>query len=124
MGQYPLLPLPAPKRGDPPTGRRGFPQNKVPSLSPKRQTQRLGPVFRRLADVFTEGRDDVALRNDPSSIAPERVLVLEVAGSLVDFQAVARHVRGLEFLGDEEIMFDPDEDFSVPDTRRGREGQR
>ena len=123
VDQYPLLPLPAPERGDPPAGRAGFHRNHVPSLSPERQAQRLGPVFQRLADVFAEGRDET-LRNDPSSIAPERALVLEVAGSLVDFQATVRRVRGLEFFGDEESMFDPDEDFFVTDTRRGREGQR
>ena len=124
MGQYPLLPLPAPERGDPPTG-RGVPRNNVPSLSPQRQAQRLGPVFQRLVDVFADGRDDVTLlRSDPSSIAPERALVLEVAGSQVDFQAVVRRVGGLEFLGDEEMIFDPDKDFSVPDTRKGREGQQ
>ena len=124
MGQYPLLPLPAPERGDPPTGRRRFPRNNVPSLSPQRQAQRLGPVFQRLADVFTEDRDDVALRNDPSSIAPERALVLEVADSPVDFQAAVRQIQGLEFLGSGETVFDADDDFYVTDTRRGREGQR
>ena len=124
MGQYPLLPLPAPERGDSPTGRRRFPRNNVPSLSPERQAQRLGPVFQRLADVFTEGRDDVTLRNDPSSIAPERALVLEVAGSPVDVQAAVRQIQGLEFLGSGETVFDADDDFYVTDTRRGRKGQR
>ena len=42
--------------------------------------------------------------------------VLEVAGSVVDFQALAARVEGLEFLGDEEIEFEPD-------TRKGREGE-
>ncbi len=42
---------------------------------------------------------------------------------MADFQALVARVGGLEFLGDEEIEFDPDEDFFVIDTRRGREGQ-
>ncbi len=49
--------------------------------------------------------------------------MLEVAGSMVDFQALVARVGRLEFLGDEEIEFDPDEDFFVSDTRRGREGE-
>lgn len=61
--------------------------------------------------------------DDPSSIAPERALVLEVAGSVVDYRALAARVEGLEFLGDEEIEFEPDEDFFEPDTRKGREGE-
>ena len=77
----------------------------------------------RLANVLEEDRDGLSLLDDPSSIAPERALVLEVAGSVVDFQALAARVQGLEFLGDEEIEFDPDEDFFEPDTRMGREGE-
>ena len=78
MDQYPLLPLPAPEQGPTPTGRR-FPPNNVSSLSPDRQAQRLGPVFQHLADVLSEDRDDLTLRNDPSGLAPERALVLELA---------------------------------------------
>lgn len=119
--QYPLLPLPAPERGDPPTGKGGFPRNNVPSLSPERQEQRLGPVFQRLADVLSEGRGDVTLRNDPSSIAPERALVLELAGSQVDVQAAIRPIKGLEFFGSGETVFEPDEDFYVTDKSKNKE---
>ena len=120
MDQYPLLPLPAPEQGTPPT-RRGFPPNNVPSLSPDRQVQRLGPVFQRLADVLSEDRDDLTLRNDPSSLAPERALVLEVPGSQVDVQAAIRQVKGLEFLGSDEALFDSDEDFYIIDEIKEKE---
>ena len=43
---------------------------------------------------------------------------------MVDFQALAARVEGLEFLGDEEVEFEPDEDFFEPDTRKDREGER
>ena len=33
-------------------------------------------------------------------------------------------LEGLEFLGDEEIEFEPDEDFFEFDTRKDREGER
>ena len=42
---------------------------------------------------------------------------------MVDFHALTRGVEGLEFLGTEEIVFDPDEDFYEIDTRKGREGE-
>ncbi len=122
MPEYPLLTLPASERGDPPVA-SGF-APRTAKLSPERQGQRLGPAFGRLASVLDEKSDAISLRDDPSSIAPERALVLEVAGSMADFQALVARVGGLEFLGDEEIEFDPDEDFFVIDTRRGREGQR
>ena len=98
MPEFPLLPLPVFERGDPPGARRFVPS--APKLPPGRQGQRLGPIFERLANV------------------------LEVAGSVVDFQALAARVNGLEFLGDEEIEFEPDEDFFETDARAGREGER
>ena len=122
MPEHPLLPLPAFERGDPPDARRYVPS--APSVTRGRQGERLGPIFERLANVLEEDRDGLSLLDDPSSIAPERALVLEVAGSVVDFHALAGRVEGLEFLGDEEIEVEPDEDFFEPDERKGREGQR
>ena len=122
MPEYPLLPLPAFERGDPPGARRYVPS--APSVTRGRQGERLGPIFERLANVLEEDRDGLSLLDDPSSIAPERALVLEVAGSVVDFQALAGRLEGLEFLGDEEIEVEPDADFFEPDERKGREGQR
>ena len=121
MPEYPLLPLPAFERGDPPGAPPFVPS--APSLGRGRQGERLGPIFERLANILEEDRDGLSLLDDPSSIAPERALVLEVAGSVVDFQALAARVEGLEFLGDEETEFEPDEDFFEPDTRKGREGE-
>ena len=50
------------------------------------------------------------LRNDPASIAPERAIVFEVAGTLKDFYVQARDL-GLEYLGDFEDYIDPTNDF-------------
>ena len=96
----------------------------APRLPAGRQGERLGPIFERLARILDEDRDGVSLLDDPASIAPERALVLEVSGSLVDFQALAARVEGLEFLGDEEDVFEPDDEFFEVDERKGREGER
>ena len=122
MPEFPLLPLPVFERGDRPAGRPYVPS--VPSVPRGRQGERLGPVFERLATVLEQDRNGLSLLDDPSGIAPERALVLEVAGSVVDFQALAARMAGLEFLGDEEIEFEPDDDFFEVDSRRGREGER
>ena len=96
---------------------------RAPIVPKGRQRQRLGPTFNRLARILATDHHGLSLSEDPSSIAPERALVLEVAGSLVDFQALARRVDGLEFLGEEELEFYPDEDFYEIDRRTGREGE-
>ena len=77
-----------------------------------RQGQRLQPIFQRLQSVFDDNRDPLSLREDPTAIAPERVLVFEVAGSIDRFSQAVKRVQGLEYLGEEEIFFDPDEDFA------------
>ena len=119
MPEYPLLPLPSFEQGDPPRSPRPVPNlSRVPA---ERQEQRLGPKFDRLQQVLASENDGLSLRNDPSSIAPERGLVLEVAGSVRDFYALVKRVDGLEFLADEEIEFEPDADFFVRDTRKGKE---
>ena len=121
MAEFPLLPIPTPVPDQRPTGPRGASDLSLPTRA--RQGERLQPVFQRLRNVFDGQHDPVTLREDPAGIAPERALVLEVAGAISDFQDAARRIPGLEFLGDEETEFEPDTDFAVRDTRKGREGQ-
>jgi Subtilase family len=120
--ERPLLPLPNVERGTRPkgSGRVG----KLEPLSPSRQAQRIGPKFERLRQMLDAPRGEMSLREDPSSIAPERALVFEVAGSIGEFYAAVQRIRGLEFLADEEIEFEPDMDFALIDTRKGLEGER
>ena len=122
MAEYPLLLLPNYERAVTPKS-RGFPRKlpKLPSLG--RQGQRIGPKFDRLRSVLESDPGGVSLRADPSTIAPERALVLEVAGSIGDFYSLVGRVDGLEFLGDEETELEPDEDFHWIDTRKDRTGQ-
>ena len=121
MTDYPLLPLPPSEPGEPPSSPR-FPPDR-PTLSPQRQGQRLGPEFNRLQTVLASDKNGLSLRADPSSIAPERALVFEVMGSISDFYQLVARIEGLEFLADEETLFDPDQDFFEVDTRKGRQGQ-
>lgn len=121
MAEFPLLPIPTPVPDQRPAGPRGANDLRLPTRA--RQGERLQPVFQRLRDVFDGDRDPVTLREDPAGIAPERAIVLEVAGAIADFQGAAQRIPGLEYLGDEEAEFETDTDFAVRDTRRGRDGQ-
>ena len=121
MAEFPLLPIPNPEPDRRPRGPQPRSNLRLPDRA--RQGQRLQPVFQRLRDVFDEGRDPLTLREDPAGIAPERALVLEVAGTIDEFHNAVRRVPGLELLGDEETEFEADADFSVSDTRKGREGE-
>jgi hypothetical protein len=66
----------------------------VAKPSPQRQQGRLAPRFDRLMQVAGSPDDLMALRDDPASIAPERAIVFEIAGSLPDFYAQARARSG------------------------------
>lgn len=119
MTDYPLLPVPKPGRDKRPKGGGGGSKLQTPSRA--RQGERIGPAFQRLRQVFEQNGDPLSLRDDPAGIAPERALVFEVAGSINDFSAAVAKIDGLAFLADEELVLDPDEDFGVIETRKGRE---
>lgn len=123
--EFPILRLPDPIRSTRPTGNGGGAKPKLPTR--ERQTTRLGPQFNRLRTVLTAAANDndaiLNLRNDPSSIAPERAIVFEVAGDIGDFCRAAQRIPGLEYLGEDEVQFEPDQDFSVVDTREATKGE-
>ena len=121
MTDFPLLPLPTPESDDRPAGPRGGGRPIVPT--PRRQGERLQPTFQRVQDVFDRGDDPLTLLADPSAIAPERALVFEVAGNVDALGRAVSNLPGLEYLGDEALEFEPDEDFAEADARQGREGQ-
>ena len=122
MADFPLLPLPSPQIRSLPKGRQ-VPRKPPRTLAWERQSKRLGPVFQRLADVFDADRDPITLRDDPKGLASERVLVFELAGSVDDFEAATRRIPGLEYLAEHETEFEPDDDFWIVDTRKGKKGQ-
>jgi hypothetical protein len=123
MAERPLLILPTAENIGPPPGPRGGSK----PFTPTRETQvgRIGPAFRRLRDAINRGPDRVLqLRDDPTALAPDRVIVFETAGTIADFARAASRVPGLELMIDYETQADPDEFFAEKDTRTGREGQR
>ncbi|WP_448954787.1 S8 family peptidase [Labrys neptuniae] len=69
------------------------------------QGQRLGPKFQRLRD-FLDGPAQ-PVQGQPDGLAPERLLVFEVTGSVTDFVKAVAKVQGLTFAGED--LLDPDE---------------
>lgn len=117
MPVRPLLVLPPPLPIARPKG-RGF-GARLHKPSRERQQERLGPQYRRLRGILD--RDDAALvlQRDPASLAPERAIVLEIAGSLTDFYKAVQRIPGLAFLADEDIGFAADDDFAELDAETG-----
>jgi hypothetical protein len=106
--ERPLLKLPEPEAFHPRL--RGGGGSGIVKPSRGRQRDRLAPRFGRLMRVAGDPQQLLNLRDDPASIAPERAIVFEVAGSVDDFYAQARSL-GLEYLGDFEDEFAPTDDF-------------
>ncbi len=119
MPDRPLLILPAPERGDPPPAGRNISNLRVPPRG--RQTGRFGPTFTRLSNALGRGAG-MELRDDPTSLAPDRVIVFEIAGTVADFLKTIARVDGLEFMAEYDGEFAADEDFAERDTRKGKEG--
>lgn len=71
------------------------------------------PFFCRLSTAAGSPEELVALQSDPTSIAPERAAVFEVASSLSNFQAAASGIAGLEVLAESETKAEPDEYFAA-----------
>jgi hypothetical protein len=64
------------------------------------------------------------LRADPTALAPDRVVVFEIAGTVADFARAAQRVPGFELMVEYETETEPDEYFAEKDTRKGREEER
>ena len=120
MSEYPLLRLPAPESSAPRPPRSYSPGSRT--VTKIRQQQRFGPRFDRLRKTLQP--DQIPqLRADPSGIAPERALVLEVYESVEDFYRAINRVGGLEFLGEAAVEFDLGEYVRVKDARKETKDQ-
>jgi hypothetical protein len=76
----------------------------------------------RLAEVLAHDPTGLELRGDPATLAPERLLVFEVRGSIQNFATAVRRVHGLELIDEEELVGDdldksPVAYLLVPDAR-------
>ena len=121
MPEKPLLILPTYEKVGRPKGSPGRDNIHFPDRW--RQVERLRPQFDRLQRTLNSEALGL-LHEDPSSIAPDRAVVFEVAGSIDDFYGAVRRIDGLEFLVDEEIEFEPDGDFYEIDQRIGAEADQ
>src|SRR5262245_65705068 len=63
------------------------------------QARRIGGTFQRLADLLERDPSGLALRADPSGLAPERLLVFEVTGPVQAFARAVAKVQGLDQIG-------------------------
>lgn len=115
--QQPYLPIPNPSVQNRAKGRGGGAKLNKPGR--QRQTERFGGSFERVEQLITEGRVG-ELRDDPTSLAPERAIVFEVAGSGIPAFAEKARQIGLEFLFEEEGEEADAEGFVLVD-REGRE---
>jgi hypothetical protein len=121
MPQRPLLPLPSPSAVAPPPGPRGGQSIRVPSRS--FQAGKFGPTFTRLRAALSSPAGTSGLSADPTSLAPERVIVFEIAGMAAEFFGAVAHIPSLEFMAELEGDFEPDQDFALKDGRKGKKGQ-
>jgi len=109
MARLPLLLFPHAMEGIP-SSRKGFPPPSVHKPGVARQKERLGPAFQRLEDAFEARRAELSI--SVTGMEPEKVLVIETAGSVGDFQRAVENIKGLEWLGEFETdAMEPDEDF-------------
>ena len=110
--QKPLLRLNSPR--DVPRRRSGGGGGRARRFDRQAQAQNHGPVFSRLQNVLSQPDAILQLRSDPNSLAPERLLVFEVTGSVQNFVRAIQRIEGLEFAGEEELApddFDPNPEF-------------
>ncbi len=121
MVKRPLLALPNPNEIRPPSGHGGGGNTRLPTH--EHQVSTYGPIFNRLKQTLERSDGAMTLREDPGSLAPDRVIVFESAGTIADFIKAVVNVDGLEFMAELETEIQPDANFAVIDTRKGREGQ-
>lgn len=123
MASRPLLALPSAKSVSPPRLGGGGARPLVPPRN--LQAKRLAPSFGRLQAALRRSPEKLLeLRDDPTALAPDRVIVFEIAGTVADFARAASMVPGLELLAEAETSRDPDEHFAEADTRKATKGQR
>jgi hypothetical protein len=117
----PLLRLPTPSPIAAPRGHGGGGPIRFPSK--ERQRGKFAPLFNRLRSVLARTDGGMELRQDPSSLAPERVIVFEIAGTVSNFLKAVARIEGLEFMAEYESEFAADEDFAVLETKGEKKAQ-
>ena len=80
------------------------------TFAANQQIQKFGPRFTRLQTALSRPGGNIELRDDPTALAPERLIVIETSGSVSSFQNAVSKVPGLEYVGEQDL--DSDEDAS------------
>lgn len=117
MPERPLLRLPNPNNAEIPSGQRLIPNVRKPAKG--HQRKRFAPLFDRLKSVLARPGMPIELQDDPTALAPERVIVFEIGGTVADFLRALGKIEGLEFMAELETEFLPSEGFAV--TKDGRD---
>lgn len=115
MAERPFLALPSPQAGTAPPGHGGAARLRLPTDA--QQISTYGPVFKRLRETLARPGGVMTLRDDPESLAPDRVIVFEIAGRIDTFRDAVAKVPGLELLAEIETEFPADTHFAVVDKR-------
>jgi len=99
MAERPLLLFPQASRQMP--AKRGSFVPRVNKPGVAHQKERLGPAFQKLEEAFEAKRAELGA--SASGMEPEKVLVIETADAVGDFQRAVRSIAGLEWLGEFEL---------------------
>ena len=107
MTKRPLLFFPSPGKAD--RTKRKPHISKLVTPSTERQRKRLSQSISELVI-------NAELQYTSQGIDPEQTLVFETAGSVEEFINAVKKVEGLEWMGEIETEFDPDDDFYYTDN--------
>ena len=97
----PLLFFPEAKSIPPRKRNRGWGSPDFQRPDHKKQSQRLHTQIEKLHSEFAQYKATVS--NYIGGLEPETVLVIEIAGSVSDFQRAVDHTDGLEWIAEYEI---------------------
>jgi len=122
MARQPLLILPAPAGIIDRQPGHGGP-GKVHRPTRDEQSQRLVPRFAALEKAFKSHA--ARLQVDATGLLPEQVIIFETRESVADFVRAARHVPGMEWMGEiDEEDIPPDDDFFALDAHGQRRDEK
>ncbi|HEY1720345.1 MAG TPA: S8 family peptidase [Magnetospirillaceae bacterium] len=104
--------LDAPAPIDRRRGSRNNPQ--IRRFNPTEQAQTAaGQKLTRLTEQLEANTPTLQLQADPAGLAPERLLVFELTGTVSKFEQAVRRIEGLEFLGAEDLDDDDVDENAV-----------
>ncbi|MCH4023941.1 MAG: S8 family peptidase [Acetobacter sp.] len=115
--------LPLRRIADPQKRIKGRPdKRRRPKIAASVQIDRLDGIMQQTFENILE-RDDIDVAADPSALAPERALVLEIIGNPTDF-AKAAEKAGLEWLAEEVVTLHGVHEYFDPDNESKAENDQ